>query len=147
MTLALAIALHQSNASVGDIAANAAAIRAARDRVPDADLLLTPELSLIGYPPEDLVLKPAAVEACAAELERLAELTAAPGPALLIGLPWRDGDRLYNAMALLDGGRVAGITRKHDLPNYGTFDEKRVFDPGPLPGPLPFRGVRLGVPI
>ena len=147
MTLALAIALHQSNASVGDIAANAAAIRAARARVPEADLLLTPELSLIGYPPEDLVLKPAAVEACAAELERLAAETAAPGPALLVGLPWREEDRLYNAMALLDGGRIAGITRKHDLPNYGTFDEKRVFDMGPMPGPLPFRGVRLGVPI
>ena len=147
MTLALTIALHQSNASVGGIGDNAAAILAARGRVPDADLLVTPELSLIGYPPEDLVLKPAAVAACADELQRLAAATAAPGPALLVGLPWRDGDRLYNAMALLDGGRVAGITRKHDLPNYGTFDEKRVFAAGPLPGPMSFRGVRLGVPI
>ncbi len=143
----LAIALHQSNASVGALRVNADAMLRARAEVADADLLVTPELSLIGYPPEDLVLKPAAVAACAAELERLAAATADGGPGLLVGLPWAEGGKLYNVMALLDAGRVAGITRKHDLPNYGTFDEKRVFASGPLPGPLTFRGVRLGVPI
>ena len=147
MTDTLTIALHQSNASVGDLRANADAILAARADAVGADLVLTPELSLIGYPPEDLVLKPAAVAACAAELERLAAATADGGPGLLVGLPWVEGGKLYNAMALLDGGRVTGVTRKHDLPNYGTFDEKRVFAAAPLPGPLPFRGVRLGVPI
>jgi NAD+ synthase len=147
MTTSLTIALAQSNASVGDLRGNADAMIAARSKVPDADLLVTPELSLIGYPPEDLVLKPAAVAACAVELDRLAQATAAPGPALLVGLPWAENGKLFNAMALLDGGRVAAITRKHDLPNYGTFDEKRVFSAGPLPGPLPFRGVRLGVAI
>ena len=147
MTDTLAIALHQSNASVGDIGGNAAALLAARAQMPSADLLVTPELSLIGYPPEDLVLKPAAVAACAAELERLAAATGDGGPGLLVGLPWRDDGQLYNAMALLDGGRIAAITRKHDLPNYGTFDEKRVFATGPLPGPLAFRGVRIGVPV
>ncbi len=146
MTDSLAIALHQSNASVGDIAGNAAAILAARAQVPQADLLVTPELSLIGYPPEDLVLKPAAVTACAAALDRLAAVTADGGPGLLVGLPWMQEGRLYNAMALLDGGRIA-ITRKYDLPNYATFDEKRVFASAPLPGPLAFRGIRLGVPI
>ncbi len=146
MTDTLAIALHQSNASVGDIAGNAAAILRARAEVADADLLVTPELSLIGYPPEDLVLKPAAVAACAAELDRLAAVTSDGGPGLLVGLPWLQDGRLYNAMALLDGGRTT-ITRKYDLPNYGTFDEKRVFASAPLPGPLAFRGVRLGVPI
>ena len=143
----LTIALHQSNASVGDLRANADAMLRARAAAADADLVMTPELSLIGYPPEDLVLKPAAVAACAAELERLAVATGDGGPGLLVGLPWVEGGRLYNAVALLDGGRVAGITRKHDLPNYGTFDEKRVFASGPLPGPLAFRGVRLGVPV
>ena len=143
----LTIALHQSNASVGDLRANADAMLRARAEVADADLLVTPELSLIGYPPEDLVLKPAAVAACAAELDRLAAATADGGPGLLVGLPWVDNGKLYNAMALLDGGRVTGVTRKHDLPNYGTFDEKRVFASAPLPGPLTFRGVRLGVPV
>ena len=147
MTDTLTIALHQSNASVGDLRANADAMLAARADAGGVDLVMTPELSLIGYPPEDLVLKPAAVAACAAELERLAAATGDGGPGLLVGLPWVDGGKLYNAVALLDGGRVAGITRKHDLPNYGTFDEKRVFASAPLPGPLTFRGVRLGVPI
>ncbi|HPU16141.1 MAG TPA: nitrilase-related carbon-nitrogen hydrolase, partial [Polymorphobacter sp.] len=147
MTDRLSIALAQSNASVGDLRRNADAMLAQRAAAGDADLLVTPELSLIGYPPEDLVLKPAAVAACAEELDRLAVATATPGPAMLVGLPWREDGKLYNAMALLDGGRVVAVTKKHDLPNYGTFDEKRVFSAGPLPGPLAFRGVRLGVPI
>ncbi|TFU01432.1 NAD+ synthase [Polymorphobacter arshaanensis] len=147
MTDRLSIALAQSNASVGNLRANADAMLAQRAAAGDADLLVTPELSLIGYPPEDLVLKPAAVTACAEELDRLAQATATSGPAMLVGLPWREDGKLYNAMALLDGGRIAAITKKHDLPNYGTFDEKRVFSAGPLPGPLAFRGVRLGVPI
>ncbi|MBV8971812.1 MAG: NAD+ synthase [Sphingomonadaceae bacterium] len=146
MADALTIALQQSNASVGDLRANADAMLRARAAA-DADLVVTPELSLIGYPPEDLVLKPAAVAACAAELDRLARATADGGPGLLVGVPLAEGGKLYNAMVLLDGGRVAGITRKHDLPNYGTFDEKRVFASAPLPGPLTFRDVRLGVPI
>ncbi len=147
MTHSLTIALHQSNASVGDISGNAAAILAARASVADADLLVTPELSLIGYPPEDLVLKPAAVAACAAELQRLIAATGDGGPGLLVGLPWVQDGQLFNAAALIDHGKLVAVTRKHDLPNYGTFDEKRVFTPGPLPGPLAFRGVRIGVPI
>ena len=147
MTDTLTIALHQSNASVGDLRGNADAMLAARATVADADLLVTPELSLIGYPPEDLVLKPAAVAACAAELNRLAAATGDGGPGLLVGLPWADDGKLFNAMALLDGGKVVAITRKHDLPNYGTFDEKRLFASAPPSGPLAFRGVRLGVPI
>ncbi len=147
MSHRLTIALAQLNASVGDLAGNGDAILAARAGVPGADLLVTPELSVVGYPPEDLVLKPALVEAAAAQLERLAAATGDGGPALLVGLPIAEGGRLYNACALLDGGKVVGVTRKHDLPNYGTFDEKRVFAAGPLPGPLAFRGTRLGVPI
>ena len=147
MTHTLAIALAQLNASVGGLTANCDAILAARAQVPAADLLVTPELSVVGYPPEDLVLKPALVAAAMARIDALAAATADGGPALLVGAPLAEHGRLFNAMFLLDGGKIAGITRKHDLPNYGTFDEKRVFAAGPLPGPLGFRGVRLGVPI
>ena len=147
MSHRLTIALAQLNASVGDLAGNADAILAARATVATADLVMTPELSIVGYPPEDLVLKPALVAAARAQLERLAAATGDGGPGLLVGLPIVEDGKLYNACALLDGGRITGITRKHDLPNYGTFDEKRVFAAGPLPGPLAFRGTRLGVPI
>jgi len=147
MTDRLIIALAQLNASVGDLSGNADAILAARALVPAADLLVTPELSIVGYPPEDLVLKPALVEAAKVQVERLAQATADGGPALLVGAPWAEEGKLYNAMLLLDGGRIAGITRKHDLPNYGTFDEKRLFSAGPLPGPMNLRGVRIGVPV
>ena len=147
MTDRLIIALAQLNASVGDLAGNADAILAARALVPAADLLVTPELSIVGYPPEDLVLKPALVAAARVQVERLAEATADGGPALLVGAPLLEDGALYNAMLLLDGGRIAGITRKHDLPNYGTFDEKRLFSAGPLPGPMNLRGVRIGVPV
>ncbi|MBB6226158.1 NAD+ synthase [Polymorphobacter multimanifer] len=146
MTKRLSIALAQLNARVGDLAANADAILAARASQPDADLVATPELSLVGYPPEDLVLKPALVEAAAASLERLRAVTEDGGPALLVGLPWRAEGRLHNAAALLDGGKLS-ISLKHNLPNYGPFDEARVFVSGPLPGPMAFRGARLGVPI
>jgi NAD+ synthase len=146
MTKRLSIALAQLNARIGDLAANSDAILRVRASQPDADLVATPELSLIGYPPEDLVLKPALVEAAAATLERLRAATEDGGPALLVGLPWRVEGRLHNAAALLDGGKLT-ISLKHNLPNYGTFDEARVFVPGPLPGPMAFRGSRLGVAI
>ena len=147
MTTTLAIALAQLNASVGGLAANTDAILVARSQAPGADLLVTPELSVVGYPPEDLVLKPALVAAAMERVEQLAAATADGGPALLVGAPIAEHGKLFNAMFLLDGGKIAGITRKYDLPNYGTFDEKRVFAAGPLPGPLAFRGTRLGVPI
>jgi len=104
-------------------------------------------LFIAGYPPEDLVLKPAFQAACRAAVEQLARETADGGPALLVGTPWLDGGKLYNAVALLDGGRIAALRFKVNLPNYGVFDERRVFAPGPLPGPVNFRGVRLGLPI
>ncbi|MFI4960953.1 MAG: NAD+ synthase, partial [Hyphomicrobiales bacterium] len=112
-----------------------------------ADLVVFPELFIAGYPPEDLVLKPAFQAACRAAIEALARETASAGPALIVGTPWLDGGKLYNAVALLDGGAIAALRFKVDLPNYGVFDEKRVFAPGPMPGPVNFRGVRLGLPI
>ncbi len=147
MTDRLIIALAQLNQSVGDLGGNADAMLAARAKAAGADLIVFPELQLIGYPPEDLVLKPALVDRAATELERLAKATADGGPAMLVGTVHRAEGKLYNAMALLDAGKVAAVTLKHELPNYGTFDEKRVFAAGPLPGPLNIRGVRIGVPI
>ena len=93
------------------------------------------------------MLKPAFQAACRTAVEQLARETAAPGPALVVGTPWLDDGKLYNAAALLDGGAIAALRYKVDLPNYGVFDEKRVFVPGPLPGPVNFRGVRLGLPV
>ena len=121
-------------------------VRRAR-RPCDADLILFPELFIAGYPPEDLVLKPAFQAACREAVEALARETANGGPAMIVGTPWVENGLLYNAAALLDGGRIAALRFKVDLPNYGVFDEKRVFAPGPMPGPVNFRGVRVGIPI
>ncbi|HZG32710.1 MAG TPA: NAD+ synthase, partial [Sphingopyxis sp.] len=146
-TAKLTIVLSQMTQAVGDLAANAAAMRAVRARHRDADLILYPELQLIGYPPEDLVLKPALAECAATMLDALAADTADGGPAMLVGSVERDGANLYNIVALLDGGRIVATRRKHELPNYGTFDEKRVFAAGPLPDVVEWRGVKLGLPI
>jgi NAD+ synthase len=142
----LAIAVAQLNSTVGDIAGNVDKVKRARSASAGADLVVFPELFIAGYPPEDLVLKPAFQAACRAAIEALARETKS-GPALLVGTPWLDGDRLYNAVALLDRGAIAAVRYKVDLPNYGVFDEKRVFARGPMPGPVNFRGVRLGLPI
>jgi len=145
----LAIAVAQLDPTVGDIAGNADKARAARAQAAGegADLVAFPELFLAGYPPEDLVLKPALQADCRAKLEALARETADGGPAMLIGTPWVENGKLYNAYGLLDRGAIAALRFKVNLPNYGVFDEKRVFAPGPLPGPVNFRGVRLGLPV
>jgi NAD+ synthase len=147
MTDRLAIALAQLNPIVGDIAGNLARARAARGRAAGADLILFSELFITGYPPEDLVLKPAFQNDAMEAVESLARDTADGGPAILIGTPWVKEGALYNAVAFLDTGAVRATSFKADLPNYGVFDEKRVFRPGPMPGPLAIRGVRIGVPI
>jgi NAD+ synthase len=143
------LALAQIPSIVGDVAGNARRLEAARREAASfgADLLLAPELFLSGYPPEDLVLKPAFQEACRAALMSLAQATADGGPAILVGLPWAEEGALYNAAALLSGGKIEALRFKVDLPNYGVFDEKRVFKPGPSPGPIVFRDMKIGVPI
>jgi NAD+ synthase len=145
----LSITLAQLNQSVGDIAGNSQAMFAARERAKaaKADLIVFPEMHLIGYPPEDLVLKPALIERAAAELEGLAAATADGGPAMLVGSVFVVDGALHNGIALLDQGKVAAIRLKHELPNYGTFDEVRLFQAGPLPEPVVFKGVLIGLPI
>ncbi len=143
----LTITLAQLNQSVGDLSGNAAVMLSARERALASDLIVFPELQLIGYPPEDLILKPALIERAAAELEKLALATASPGPAMLVGSVFVQDGALHNGVALLDKGKVAAIRFKHELPNYGTFDEVRLFQPGPLPEPIIFRGIMIGVPI
>src|SRR6516165_2858341 len=145
----LVIGLAQVNSTVGDIEGNLVRIREARMKAKafGADLLMFSELFISGYPPEDLVLKPAFQDACRAACEEIARETADDGPALLVGLPWAEEGECYNAYALLARGRIEAVRFKVDLPNYGVFDEKRVFKPGPMPGPIVFKGVRIGIPI
>jgi NAD+ synthase len=144
----LAIALAQLNPTVGDVAGNADKVRRARDQAAalGADVVAFPELFIAGYPPEDLVLKPAFQAACRSAIEALAR-ESADGPAVLVGTPWVEDGKLYNAYVLLSGGAIEAVRFKVDLPNYGVFDEKRVFAAGPLPGPIIVKGVRIGVPI
>lgn len=149
MTDHLKIALAQVNSTVGDIVGNIEQIKTARriGAEAGADLVVCGELTLSGYPPEDLVLKHAFQDAVKSAVEALALETDDGGPALLVGAPWRTETGLFNAALLLDGGQISSVRLKHELPNYGVFDEKRVFQAGPLPGPMSFRGVRLGVMV
>lgn len=143
------IALAQLNPRVGDISGNLQKARVARSEAADkgADLVLFSELFLSGYPPEDLVLKPVFQIAAHRAVEELAKDTYDGGPGVLLGTPWVEDGKLHNSIVLLDNGEIQATRHKYDLPNYGPFDEKRVFQQGPLPGPVNFRGIRIGVPI
>lgn len=147
MTDRLIVALAQINPTVGDVAGNAARIRAARKEASGAgaDLVIFGELAITGYPPEDLVLKHSFMDHVDEVVAALAKETGDGGPGILLGAPRVEDGRLYNAALLLNGGAIAAMVFKHDLPNYSVFDEKRIFTPGPLPEPVDFRGVKLGV--
>ncbi len=157
MADALKIALAQCNPTMGDIAGNLALLRKARAEAAaqGAHLVVASEMVITGYPTEDLVLKPMFLDAAEAAVKALAADTADGGPGMIIGGPWRQDPaarpplfgKVFNTAYVLDGGKVTTHRSKHDLPNYGVFDEKRVFGAGPLPGPVNFRGVRLGVMI
>ena len=146
----LRIAVAQLNPIVGDIAGNLAKAREARADAArqGADLVLFTELFIAGYPPEDLVNKPAFLRACERAAEALVADTADGGPGVIVGTPLKRKSGVHNSIIVADGGKVLAERYKVDLPNYGEFDEKRVFQAGPdMPGPVNFRGVRLGIPI
>ncbi len=147
-TSALKIALAQLNPVVGDIAGNAARVVDAHAEAArlGADLLVLPELFITGYPPEDLVLKPAFQQAAVRAVQDLAR-TLDGGPAVIVGTIWPQDFQVYNAAVLLEAGEIKAVRLKVELPNYGVFDEKRVFAVGPLPSPVVVKGVKLGVPI
>ena len=145
----LRVATAQLNPVMGDIKGNLTKARDAWHEAQrhGADIVLFTELFVAGYPPEDLVLKPAFVEACETAVAEFAQINAAGGPGIIIGLPLRRKSGLHNAVQVIDGGKIIAERFKVDLPNYGEFDEKRVFQPGPMPGPVNFRGIRIGIPI
>src|SRR5688572_26985903 len=146
----LRIAVAQLNPTVGDVAGNLAKVREARADAArqGADLVLFTELFIAGYPPEDLVLKPAFLAACERAVREFAEDTADGGPGVIVGTPLKRKSGTHNSVIVADGGKIIAERFKVDLPNYGEFDEKRVFQAGPdMPGPVNFRGVRLGIPI
>ena len=148
--MSLKIAIAQLNATVGDLAGNAARIVdfAARAKAQGADLLLTPELALCGYPPEDLLLRPDFYAACEQELDLLtARLHGMNGIAVLVGHPQEKLGRRYNAATLIDHGQRVATYYKHRLPNYEVFDEERYFDSGDTPCVMTLKGVRCGVNI
>jgi NAD+ synthase len=147
MTDTLTIALAQLSQRVGDLTGNADVMLAKRAEAGAVDLIIFPEMQLIGYPAEDLIQKPALAQRAEVELARMAAATADGGPAILFGTVKRVDDRLYNAVILLANGAVVAERYKHELPNYGTFDEKRHFSEGPLPEPILFHGVSIGIPI
>jgi len=141
------VAIAQLNQVLGDLAGNARRLKEAVDagQRGGADLVVTPELSVCGYPPEDLLLRPAFLEACAVALAALAAQIR--GVTALIGFPEAHDGRRHNAMAVIRDGRVAQVYRKTCLPNYTVFDEERYFEPGTAPCVFDVAGVRVATII
>ena len=143
------IALVQENPIVGNVEHNYNLILKARDDTnsENADLIVFSELFMSGYPPEDLVLRYSFLDEIDTYLKLLVEETKKPGPAILVGLPVRDKDQIFNSVVLIDNGKIISIQHKCHLPNYDVFDEERIFNKGNLPGPINFRGLKIGVAI
>ena len=145
----LAIALAQLNAHVGHVSDNLAAFTAARERAASlgADVIVSPEMFLSGYPCDDLVLRTDFMEAIEDAISQLIRLSDDGGPAIIIGAPHREKGQLYNAAFVIDKGELIARRDKVALPNYGVFDDKRHFAQGALKGPVMIRGVKLGLAI
>jgi NAD+ synthetase len=143
----MSLAIAQLNQTVGDLPANARCIleAAAQGFRAGAALVVTPELSLCGYPPEDLLLRPAFLDACASELAALAAQVTTG--VLVVGFPEVHAGKRYNALAVIRDGRVAQVGRKRCLPNYTVFDEQRYFEPGAAPCVFDVGGVRYGAVV
>lgn len=148
MTPQLQLALAQYNFVVGDIAGNCAQLHKAWTEAKErgADLVIASEMCVSGYQIEDMALRPSFLEAIQRAIAELA-VKCADGPALLVGAPLQISGAIFNAAVLLDGGKIAAVTAKHELPNYGSFDEQRTFASGNLAKPLAFRGFKLGVMV
>ncbi|MGR3648961.1 MAG: NAD+ synthase [Shimia sp.] len=142
------LTMAQANPVMGDLRGNANKVRSvwAEAKAAGSDMVAFPEMFIVGYNAQDLILKPALQVAAMAEIEKLA-VDCADGPVVTVGGPWADDGKLYNAYFVLKGGRVVHRQLKHHLPNYTVFDEERLFDHGPMGGPYDVNGVRVGSPI
>jgi len=147
MTHSLKIAVLQINTTVGDLKGNRDKVLAGLQRAgaDGADLAVFPELVITSYPPEDLILKPAFRDEAYEALEAIARATKKGGPAALVGCPTQEQDDIYNALYLVGEGKILHRQLKVHLPNYGVFDEKRIFSEGGTPGAVTFKGVKLGL--
>lgn len=142
----LKIVVAQVNPVVGNIAHNLNLVNKALSSCLDADLIVFPELVVCGYPPEDLVLKPSFIRDCMRQSEAFAA-SCKGTPAFILTTPWEEDGKNYNAALFIEDGKIKSIAFKHNLPNYGVFDEWRVFDQGPLPDPFEFKGHKIGIQI
>ncbi len=149
MTNPVPIALAQLNAHLGNIDTNISRLAGARAKAAanGAEIIVTPEMYLSGYPCDDLVLRDDFMDDVAIGIDQLAELTSDGGPAIAVGAPVRDSGSIYNSVFVLDNGKQIGRVDKVNLPNYGVFDDKRNFTPGQMPGPIMLRGLKIGFPI
>ena len=141
------IALAQINSFVGDIENNSNLIikRAKEASIRGAELFITPELSICGYPPEDLVLREDFLDACSKALKKIAK--AMPSIKMIVGHPLKKGSKIYNAASLLFNGKIQGTYFKQTLPNYGVFDENRYFEPGEKEFIFTHKGLKIGLLI
>jgi NAD+ synthase len=149
MTKPVLIALAQLNAHLGNVDANVQRLTKARETAASqgADIIVTPEMFLSGYPCDDLVLRADFMADVAAGIDRLTSITADGGPAIVIGAPCVDEGRIFNSVFVLENGNKVARRDKVNLPNYGVFDDKRNFTAGALPGPVMVRGLKIGFPI
>ena len=141
------IALAQINSFVGDIENNSNLIikRAKEASIRGAELFITPELSICGYPPEDLVLREDFLDACSKALKKIAKTM--PSIKMIVGHPLKKGSKIYNAASLLFNGKIQGTYFKQTLPNYGVFDENRYFEPGEKEFIFTHKGLKIGLLI